>query len=154
MDNRKLLGKITYKPVSAIAIVFVAGIAAAVLFRNVFGFVFGGFCILLSAASYVLVKDHPVIDVYQDELIIYDASRGFLPVRIPAAEVVQWEVNRNQSSAVTVMSKNRKPLSVVTYQTRKAVSLFRKAFPGKSTEEIVIQRNQNRKRKNKKGLFR
>lgn len=152
MDNRKLLGKITYKPVSTIAIVFIAGIVITVLFQNVFGFLFGGFCMLLSAAAYMLVKDHPVIDVYQDELVIYDPSKGFSPVRIPANEVIQWEVNRNQSSAVTVMSKNRRPLSVVTYQTRKAVSLFRKAFPGKSTEEIVIRKNQNRK-KNKKGLF-
>ena len=136
-ENGKLLGSITYKPSRAILAVMIVGCACIILFRNIFGLVFGGFLLILSSLVFFKVKDHKVMDVYDDALILFDNHDETRVLRLTLDEIVEWNVNRDENYLITLKLKEGEQLGAQTFQVNEAHALLKKVLPGKSTDEIV-----------------
>ncbi len=136
-ENGKLLGSITYKPSRAILAVMIVGCACIILFRNTFGLVFGGFLLVLSSLVFFKVKDHKVMDVYDDALILFDNHDETRVLRLTLDEIVEWNVNRDENYLITLKLKEGEQLGAQTFQVNEAHALLKKVLPGKSTDEIV-----------------
>lgn len=136
-ENGKLLGSITYKPSRAILAVMIVGCACIILFRNTFGLVFGGFLLILSSLVFFKVKDHKVMDVYDDALILFDNHDETRVLRLTLDEIVEWNVNRDENYLITLKLKEGEQLGAQTFQVNEAHALLKKVLPGKSTDEIV-----------------
>lgn len=136
-ENGKLLGSITYKPNKTILIVMVVGCACIVLFRNLFGLVFGGFIFALACFVFFTVKDHKVMDVYDDALILYDNKDDSRVLQLSLDEIVEWNVNRDENYLITLKLKDGEQLGAQTFQVNEVNHLLKRVLPGKSTDEIV-----------------
>lgn len=136
-ENGKLLGSITYKPSRAILAVMIVGCACIILFRNTFGLVFGGFLLILSSFVFFKVKDHKVMDVYDDALILFDNHDETRVLRLTLDEIVEWNVNRDENYLITLKLKDGEQLGAQTFQVNEVHSLLKKVLPRKSTDEIV-----------------
>ncbi len=136
-EHGKLLGSVTYKPSRAIIAVMVVGCACTILFRNLFGILFGGFLLILSSLVFFKVKDHKVMDVYDDALILYDNQDETRVLRLTLDEIVEWNVNRDENYLITLKLKDGEQLGAQTFQVNEVHSLLKKVLPGKSTDEIV-----------------
>lgn len=144
-ENGNLLGSVAFKPTGTMIIIAAVGIAA-LLWHNLFGIMFGGFCLLMDGIIRFKVKDHRVMDVYDDAVIIFDRVDEQKGTRIPLDIISRWEVNRNQNFAITLFLEDGVTFSSMSYEVSKAQKLLKKVLKGKSTEDIQIAKNRNRRK--------
>lgn len=144
-ENGKFLGHISYKPNNAVIGVMIIGCVCTFIFRNMFGFLFGGFLLILSAIVFFCVKDHKVMDVYDDALVLYDHRDESRVLRLPLEEIQEWNVNRNNSYLIALTLKGGEQLGAQTFNVNRVYNLLRKVLPAKSTEEIMQKRVQSQK---------
>lgn len=145
-ENGQLLGSVHFKPMNTMIIIAVIGVVA-VLWHNLFGILFGCFCLIMDGTIYCKVRDHRVMDVYDDAIVIFDRNDENKGIRIPVEKIKQWEVNRNQNYGITLILEDGSIFSSMSYEASKAQKLLQKVLKGKSTEEIQIARNRREKRK-------
>lgn len=144
-ENGKFLGHISYKPNNAVIGVMIIGCACTFIFRNMFGILFGGFLLILSVIVFFCVKDHKVMDVYDDALVLYDHRDETRVLRLPLEEIQEWNVNRNNSYLIALTLKGGEQLGAQTFNVNRVYNLLKKVLPGKSTEEIMQKRVQSQK---------
>lgn len=144
-ENGNLLGSVAFKPTGTMIIIATVGIAA-LLWHNLFGIMFGGFCLLMDGIIRFKVKDYRVMDVYDDAVIVFDRVDEQKGTRIPLEIISQWEVNRNQNYAITLFLEDGVSFSSMSYEVSKAQKLLKKVLKGKSTEDIQIAKNRNRRK--------
>ena len=144
-ENGKFLGHISYKPNNAGIGVMIIGCACTFIFRNMFGILFGGFLLILSAIVFFCVKDHKVMDVYDDALVLYDHRDETRVLRLPLEEIQEWNVNRNNSYLIALTLKDGEQLGAQTFNVNRVYNLLKKVLPAKSTEEIMQKRVQSQK---------
>ena len=135
-ETGTLIGSVGYKPVSA---VYVLGIAA-VLFL-VIGHLFGILMALICAAGAAFiqfaVKDHPVMDVYDDAVIMYHPADPSQGIRYTNEDIQKWSVNKEGSYQISLSLKNYEIHVAATYQIGKANRLLRKTMPQKSIMSLL-----------------
>ena len=147
-ETGKLFGTVYFKPKQTLMIIAVVG-TAALLWHNLFGILFVCFCLIMDGIIYYRVRDHRVMDVYDDAVVIFERNDENKGVRIPLEKIKQWEVNRNQNYGITLMLEDGSSFSSMSYEASKAQKLLKKVLKGKSTEEIQIAKNRNRREKRK-----
>lgn len=144
-ENGKFLGHISYKPNNAVMGVMIIGCVCTFIFRNMFGILFGGFLLILSAIVFFCVKDHKVMDVYDDALVLYDYRDETRVLRLPLEEIQEWNVNRNNSYLIALTLQGGEQLGAQTFNVNRVYNLLKKVLPKKNTEEIMRQRVQSQK---------
>ncbi len=147
-ERGTLLGRVGYKPVRS---VYYLSFAAAVflLIGHLFGILMAIICGIGACFIQFYIKDHPVMDVYDDGLIFYHPADPSQGVRYSLDEVERWSVNKDNSYQISVTMKDMNIHVAFSYQVAAANRLLRKVMPEKSTMNVVIRMNRA-----KGGLFR
>ena len=133
--NGEFVGRIMYRPKLNILIV-AAIVAVLFLTRNKYGIILGIMLAVIVAAGMVLVKDHPVMDEYTDQLIFYDPVNSAYGVSVPVADVAEWNVNKTVMYAIYIRLKDGRQYTEECYYSRQAYNYLRKVLPGKDTTTL------------------
>jgi hypothetical protein len=142
-ENGRLVKAILYKnPYSSYF-----GVAFGVvicLLKSTWAIVLGGIFAALSLATIVLVKDHKVMDIYDDAMIIYADETGTKAARIPYERVVEWEsiLSTTNSYTLKFTLDDGTVFFKDTFQLSKAYNALMKIMPDKEHRQIQIKKNQ------------
>ncbi len=131
----RCLGKVGYRPNSYIYGTILFGICFGALVRNLTGYIVGGAIIAMAVFYLLRVKDHPVMDVYQEDLVIYNAADPSQAARIPTEDITEFCAGDTKRLEILFRRKDGSVFSVSTAQTGKAYSLLEKAMSGRGTAE-------------------
>lgn len=138
-ETGTLLGRVGYKPVGSVYVL----VAAAVLFLligHLFGIIMALICLAGAAAVQFYVKDHPVMDVYDDAVIFLDPADPASGIRYTPDQVYKWTVNKDSSYVISVVLQGGDIHVAQCYQVSRANRLLKKLMPEKN-EMKVIQSN-------------
>ncbi len=133
--NGELVGRIMYRPKLNILIV-AAVVGILFLTGNRYGIILGVILTVIVLAGMILVRDHPVMDVYTDQLIFYDPENSAYGVSIPVAEVAEWNINKTVMYTIYIRLKNGQQYTEECYYSRQAYNYLRKVLPGKDTTTL------------------
>ena len=133
--NGELVGRIMYRPKLNILIV-AAIIGMLFLTRNRYGIILGVILTVIVLGGMFLIKDHPVMDVYTDQLIFYDPDNSNYGVSIPVSEVAEWNINKTVMYAIYIRLKDGRQYTEECYYSRQAYNYLRKVLPGKDTTTL------------------
>ena len=133
--NGTLIGRITYLPkLSALAMAALA--LGLILTRNRYGIILGILFLVIVGFAVFVIKDHPVMDVYTDQLIFYDPDNSNYGVSVPVSEVVEWNVNKSVMYTIYIRLKDGRQYTEECYYSRQAYDCLRKVLPGKDTTTL------------------
>lgn len=133
--NGEFIGRIMYRP--KLNILIVTAIAALMfLTRNKYGIILGVLLVAIVLAGQFMVRDHPVMDVYTDQLIFYDPVNSAYGVSVPVADVAEWNVNKTVMYAIYIRLKDGRQYTEECYYSRQAYNYLRKVLPGKDTTTL------------------
>ncbi|MBR0385070.1 MAG: hypothetical protein IJI05_00815, partial [Erysipelotrichaceae bacterium] len=96
-DPGKLKGTIGYKPYTSMIVVSISGIAILALARNLFGIITCLLFLGISAFIYFGVKDHKVMELYENVLYLIDVKDEGIVMEIPYEKIKSYSVNRDNS---------------------------------------------------------
>ncbi len=149
-NKGELIGKLGYKANSSIYVVGAVGVALIVVLHNLFGIVFGLFCVAMAAVNYYSVKEHDVLHAYSNGILFLkttDLSQG---VFVPKNMIKYYSVNAKNDNVVEVRLIDERSFQTESFQTSQANKLFKKALPGRSKADIVIAENKKLAEKKKR----
>lgn len=139
----KKLGSIGVRPNLSIGFAFIFGIFLIVMFPNLVGIVSGILVIALSLVYLFGVKEHPVLDVYESALLVYDEKDPEKAMLINKDEVKEFFISRNDSTDIDLRLNDGNVIILHSMQKNKAYSLLSKVLPGKASDDMNLK---NRKR--------
>ena len=133
--NGEFVGSIMYRP--KLNLLVVAAIAALMFLpRSRYGIILGVLLVVIVLGGMIIVKDHPVMDVYTDQLIFYDPGNSAYGVSVPVADVAEWNVNKTVMYAIYIRLKDGRQYTEECYYSRQAYNYLRKVLPGKDTTTL------------------
>jgi len=133
--NGEFVGRIMYRP--KLNLLVVAAIAALMfLTRSRYGIILGVLLVVIVLGGMIIVKDHPVMDVYTDQLIFYDPGNSAYGVSVSVADVAEWNVNKTVMYAIYIRLKDGRQYTEECYYSRQAYNYLRKVLPGKDTTTL------------------
>ena len=91
-----LKGRISLRPITQILMRGVIGICLLLL-RTKYSMIGGAFFLLLAAAGFLLIKDRPVMDFYDDVVVIYNAKDSSEAFKLPFEQLKLWSVDASDS---------------------------------------------------------
>lgn len=136
-ENGKLIGEIGYKPTESILFILIVGIVCLYVFHNKFGYLFGGFLIIVGSISQIVAREKEVVEVYDDAILLYDEKDKERVLRLPLDRIIEWNITREPDYAITITLDNDQEFKAVTFQTEKAYNLLNKVLPDKSQSEVL-----------------
>ena len=135
----KLVGRIGYRPNTYIWIVLIFGICLAILIRSLIGYLLGGFMILMALLYLFKVKEKPVMDVYEKDLVIYDPEDSSRTAVVSCEDVSEFYTGDAKTLNIQFRLNDGNPFSISTAQTSRAYSLLEKVLSGKGTGEKNLE---------------
>lgn len=139
-ENGTLIGKAGYKPVASIFYLCCAA-CLFLLMGRLFGVLMALICAAGAAFIQFAVKDHPVMDVYDDAVIMYHPTDPAQGIRYSNDDITRWTVNRDGSYEIALTLKNYEIHVASCYQTGKANRLLRKAMPEKNVMNLLAKKH-------------
>lgn len=139
----KKLGSVGVRPNLSIAFVFVFGIFLIAMFPNAVGIVSGLLVMALSLAYLFGVKEHPILDVYERQLLVYDEKDPAKAMMIDKDDVKEYFIARSDSTDIDLRLNDGEVLVLHSMQKNKAYSLLSKVLPDKASDDMNLK---NRKR--------
>lgn len=135
--NGEFVGRIMYRPKLNILVV---GAVVILLFltKNKYGIILGVLLAAIVMFALLMVRDHPVMDVYTDQLIFFDPGNSAYGVSVPVSEIAEWNVNKTVMYAIYIRLKDGRQYTEECYYSRQAHNCLRKVLPEKDT--ITLQR--------------
>lgn len=135
-ETGTLLGKVGYKPVNSI---YILGIAAVLflLIGHLFGIIMALICLAGAAFVQFYVKDHPVMEVYDDAVIFLDPADATAGIRYTPDQVYKWTVNKDSSYVISVVLTSGDIHVAQCYQVSKANRLLKKLMAEKSEMKVI-----------------
>ena len=133
--NGTFVGRIMYRPKLNILVVGTI-IVLLMLTGNRYGIILGILLAVILLGGMLMVKDHPVMDVYTDQLIFYAPDNSAYGVSIPVADVAEWNVNKTVMYTICIRLKDGRQYTEECYYSRQAYNYLRKVLPGKDTTTL------------------
>ena len=138
-ETGTLLGRVGYKPVGSVYVLVIAA-TLFLLIGHLFGIIMALICLAGAVFVQFYVKDHPVMDVYDDAVIFLDPADASAGIRYTPDQVYKWTVNKDSSYEISVVLQGGDIHVAQSYQVSKANRLLKKLMAEKS-EIKVIQSN-------------
>lgn len=115
--------------------------------RNVYAIVLGLFCVAISLFVLIKVKDHRVMDIYDDSVIIYATDDDTRATKVMLDDIVEWSSNNNPNGAYVTIIKLKNGQTIVkdTFQLGRVYNTLFDLIPDKETRQIQINKNKNQK---------
>ena len=137
----KLIGRIGYKPNASIIFVLLFGAAIAYLSRGNIAGMAAGFMISLAAAVFMLaVRDHPVMSIYEKDLVIFNAENPSQAQQLHVDDLTEFFVSREADPEIHLRLNDGSALTVRSFQKTKAYALLAKVMPESGTDEKNLKR--------------
>ena len=137
-EKGALLGKVGFKPTEA-AFVFFAFAVVFLIIGHLFGIIMAVLCAAAGLFMHLRIKDHPVMDVYDDGLIFYNPTDISQGIRFGKEEVRYWSVNKDGNYQI-VLNLNDNNIHVAgTYQVGKATRLLKKLMSEKAASKVLTK---------------
>ncbi|MCR5449752.1 MAG: hypothetical protein K6F23_10180 [Solobacterium sp.] len=133
--NGEFIGRIMYRPKLNILVVG-AVIALLFLTGNRYGIILGILLAVIVLGGLLIAKDHPVMDVYTDQLIFYAPDNSAYGVSVPVSDVVEWNVNKTVMYTIYIRLKDGRQYTEECYYSRQAYNYLRKVLPAKDTTTL------------------
>lgn len=95
------------------------------------------------------VKDHQVMEVYSDALLLINPENGSQVRKVPLSDVAEWNVNKGGTYSIWIKTLKGEEYSAASFQSRRAYLLLDQVMREKNTGEIIKKRN----RENAKGYY-
>ncbi len=129
------VGRITYLPKASMA---VTAVLAVLLFltRNRYGIMLGLLLTGILLFVMVMIKDHPVMDVYTDQLIFYDPDDSRYGVSVETDRIAEWNVNKTNMYTICIRLNDGHVYTEECFHSRKAFRYLRQVMPGKDTSTL------------------
>ena len=146
--NGELRERITKKPIWQIAGGAVVGIGM-MLFNTKETLLSGGFFLAMAVMAFLVIKDTPVLDLYDDFMVVYhpyDSTKAF-KVRYDMLE--NWEVD-GAANKTTFTMKDGEAFAVNTPRYNKTYNALKRVIPDK-TAKTVVEKVQEQREKGKQG---
>ena len=137
--DSKSVGEVKYKNNFISLLFFCIGIISLLTLKGWLFKIIGVVLIALSAGAFFLLKDHTVVSVYDDFILLYDES-GTKAIRINNTEIDEWKVDSNDPNKVVIRLNNNEIYEVNSMHTDKLCDLLLRTLPKKTTAEIVNER--------------
>ncbi len=136
----KLKGKINFRPNLSILFVFFFGLFLIFMTRQIAGIVAGLFCIGVAVVFFWKVKDAPVMDIYEQDIILYDPDDQNRAACLPVNEIKEFFVQRDNSAMINFRTNDETVFTVKSLRSANAYSLLAKVLPGKGSDDKNLQR--------------
>ena len=143
----KLLASIGYVPNMAFLVCGIVGVLLCV--TRLWGLVIlGVFIVVLTVSVKVFVKDYKVLDIYDNNLILYDLDNTYAR-KINYDSIVEWACKHGTSSADAIMLKlnDEEVIYKDTFMIGKAYRVINKLMPEKESQAIKDKENAKTKLK-------
>lgn len=147
VENGRLITTATSKPIAAIIVSFIAGIALIFFLHNVGGYAAGAVMIAMSLYVNWKAANHKVLEIYDDAVILYSENDSTRAVRIPVAEIKEWEVNVKGKYIVQFLLNSGQIYTGHSYQSERLQENLQKVMPGRNSFDIRMEERR------KKGFF-
>ena len=134
----KKIGSLGYRPNLSIFFVLIFGIFLMAMFRNLFGIISGFFISGMAVFYLIKVKEHPVMDVYEKQLLIYEEKDPRLAILLSSDEIKEYFVSSDNASRISLRLQNGEILTISSMQKNKARVLLSKALVKKGSDEINL----------------
>ena len=138
-ENGKLLGKVGYKPMSAVIVLCIAAILFLFI-GHLFGILMAVLCAAGAGYIYFGLKDRQVMDVYDDALIFHHPEDASLGIRFKPDQIKQWTVNKDGSYQIALTLKDQNIYVMSTYQISNANRMLKKLMPKKNGTNPLAKR--------------
>ena len=119
------------------------------LFRTKATLISGGFFLALAVMSFFVISDTPVLDLYDDCMVVYhplDAGKAFL---IKYDWLNTWSVDGANNRTVFTL-RDGEGFAVNTARYNKTYNALKKIIPDKM-EKTIVEKVQTRREKGKQG---
>lgn len=140
--------RITKRPIWQIVGRAAVGIGM-MLFRTKATLISGGFFLILAVMSYFVIPDTPVLDLYDDCMVVhhpFDTGKAFL---IKYDWLNTWSVDGANTRTVFTL-KDGSGFAVNTARFNRAYNVLKKILPDKM-EKTLVEKVQTRREKGKQG---
>ena len=145
-SDGKFIGKVGYKPYSAFITIFVFALLLLIL-RNTAAYIASALLFLLAVAGLVFIKDRPILEVYDDCVIIHDEKDSLKAIRIPLSEITKWETSRNSSfqTVLYTIDKDQPVLSFECFSIGNVNYLLKQVMYEKQSTELGMRKRKDKK---------
>ena len=140
----KLLDRITMRPIGQIVALTAIG-AALIMLKTKVAVIAGILFLALAAASLIIIKDRPVLDFYDDCIVVYNNTDSTKAIRISMDELKMWTVDASDNKAVFTLTDGE-VLTVHTARYLKVYAILTKLV-GEKCEPSTIDKIRNRMKK-------
>ena len=150
MDNQietkgKLIGTVNYKPYKALITIAVFA-AVLLLIKTTIAIVFSLLLFLLAAAGMFFIKDRPILEVYDNCLVLYNESKQ--AQIIPLDEITKWDSGSSSFQTVLYLKDPQTPSIIFEcFDTGKVINYLKEAIPEKQSIEMGIEIRKVKKKK-------
>jgi hypothetical protein len=124
--------KIGYKPYSAHIICLLATIAL-IATLNKGAIIFGVLLLTLNMTSFIFVKDHPTLSIFDKGVLVYDPNDPNKACYITYDDIASWtsKKDKNQMPSIYFKLTNNTEIYISTSQSNKAFHLLNKYIEDK-----------------------
>ena len=139
------LAKIRYVSSTATIISLIFGVVLCATLN--WGFVISGLLIIaLTILVKINVRDYPVLDIYDDHLIVYELDTAYAR-QIAIADIKEWTGKHGSAGADAVMLtlKDGEVIYKDTFMIAKAYRILNKIMPDKESQAIKDEENKKTK---------
>lgn len=140
--------KISLKPVARIILRGVIGIALCFL-RTRMTIIAGIFFLVIAVAGYFLIKDKPVMDIYDDAVVVYDEKDDTKACKIIYEDLNMWSVDSTNNKVYFTLQDDS-VISVNNSRYLKAYDTLIKLIPDKCEPSLMDKLRTKLKKGDKK----
>lgn len=141
----QLLGEVGYKPYVPAIVVAVSGLIILAWSRSLFGVVICALFLLFAGVVLLGVKDHKVLEVYENAMYLVDVKDANRVMVMPYDQIQSYCVNKNNNNVIVFTTVDGESFQTMSFQRGKADRLLRKVLRGKSEEEHKLEQLKNMK---------
>ncbi|MBR0473386.1 MAG: hypothetical protein IJJ19_00130 [Erysipelotrichaceae bacterium] len=140
-----LVKSIMFKNNISAYIIMVCG-AFLFLLRNIWGYLLGVFSIGIALFVLLKVKDHKVMDIYDDAIVMYADDEGKTAAKISFDEIIEWTIQNNASGVDAVMLKLKSGEVIYknTFQVSKCYDTLMKFISERESRVIQMEKNRQK----------